>query len=164
MLVGSNAAWCHPVLYQRLAAAKAARGTRIVVIDPRRTSSCDITDLHLAIRPGADVVVFAGLLAHLAACGACVNEWIEERATGFAAALDAARSTAPSLAAASAAADLPLADLASLYDWFAATDRVVSLYSQGVNQSSAGTDKVNAIINCHLATVASTARAWGRFR
>jgi assimilatory nitrate reductase catalytic subunit len=97
-------------------------------------------------------VVFAGLLAHLAACGACVNEWIEDRATGFAAALDAARSTAPSLAAASAAADLPLADLASLYDWFAATDRVVSLYSQGVNQSSAGTDKVNAIINCHLAT------------
>jgi assimilatory nitrate reductase catalytic subunit len=152
VLVGSNAAWCHPVLYQRLAAAKAARGTRIVVIDPRRTSSCDIADLHLAIRPGADVVVFAGLLAHLAACGACVNEWIEDRATGFAAALDAARSTAPSLAVASAGADLPLADLASFYNWFAATDRVVTLYSQGVNQSSAGTDKVNAIINCHLAT------------
>src|SRR5438874_8732161 len=67
VLVGSNAAWCHPVLYQRLAAAKTARGIRVVVIDPRRTSNCDIADLHLAIRPGADVVVFAGLLAHLAA-------------------------------------------------------------------------------------------------
>src|SRR5436853_4387419 len=90
VLVGSNAAWCHPVLYQRLAAAKALRGTRVVVIDPRRTASCDIADLHLAIRPGTDVVVFAGLLAHLAACGARDAEWIEERATGFAATLDAA--------------------------------------------------------------------------
>jgi len=152
VLVGSNAAWCHPVLYQRLAAAKAARGTRVVVIDPRRTSSCDIADLHLAVRPGADVVVFAGLLAHLAACGACDPEWIEECATGFAAALGAARLTAPTIAAAATSADLPLADLVRFYDWFAATDRVVTLYSQGVNQSSAGTDKVNAIINCHLAT------------
>ncbi len=152
VLVGSNAAWCHPVLYQRLVAAKAARGTRVVVIDPRRTSSCEIADLHLAIRPGADVVVFAGLLAHLAACGACDAEWIAERATGFAAALEAACSTAPSIAAAAAGADLMLADLARFYDWFAATERTVTLYSQGVNQSSAGTDKVNAIINCHLAT------------
>src|SRR5437762_8841936 len=48
VLVGSNAAWCHPVLYQRLAAAKALRGTRVVVIDPRRTATCDIADLHLA--------------------------------------------------------------------------------------------------------------------
>src|SRR5207245_10130734 len=61
VLVGSNAAWCHPVLYQRLAAAKAAHGTRVVVIDPRRTASCDLADLHLAIRPGTDVVVVAGL-------------------------------------------------------------------------------------------------------
>src|SRR5580693_4185120 len=81
VLVGSNAAWCHPVLYQRLSSAKAARGTRVVVIDPRRTSSCDIADLHLAIRPGTDVVVFAGLLAHLAACGARDGGWIEQRTT-----------------------------------------------------------------------------------
>ena len=71
VLVGSNTAWCHPVLYQRLAAARESRGTKVVVIDPRRTATCDIADIHLAIRPGSDVAVFAGLLVHLAASGAC---------------------------------------------------------------------------------------------
>ena len=153
ILVGSNLAWCHPVLYQRLAAAKEARGTRIVVIDPRRTATCEIADLHLALRPGSDVAVFAGLLSHLAENGVCDETWTQQNMPpGFAEALDAALTTAPSLAEAASIADLPVAALARFYDWFAATERTVTAYSQGVNQSSAGTDKVNAIINCHLAT------------
>jgi assimilatory nitrate reductase catalytic subunit len=152
VLVGSNAAWCHPVLYQRLAAAREAYGTRVVVIDPRRTATCDIADLHLALRPGSDVALFAGLLVHLADSGACDPTWTRDCTTGFPAALAAAREAAPSIAAAAATADIPIRDLAQFYDWFAATERTVTLYSQGVNQSSAGTDKVNAIINCHLAT------------
>ncbi len=152
VLVGSNAAWCHPVLYQRLAAAKEARGTRIVVIDPRRTATCDIADLHLGVRPGSDVAVFAALLLHLAQIGACDRDWIGGRTSGFAAAIEAARASAPSLADAARIADVPPRDLATFFNWFAATERTVTLYSQGVNQSSAGTDKVNAIINCHLAT------------
>ncbi len=152
VLVGSNAAWCHPVLYQRLAAAKEARGTRVVVIDPRRTPTSDIADLHLPVRPGSDVALFAGLLVHLAETGRCDRDWIGAHTNGFAAALDAAKAAAPSVAASAATADIPPADLARFHEWFAATERVVTLYSQGVNQSSAGTDKVNAIINCHLAT------------
>jgi assimilatory nitrate reductase catalytic subunit len=152
VLVGSNAAWCHPVLYQRLAAAKATRGTRIVVIDPRRTETCDIADLHLALRPGSDVALFAGLLVHLAKSGACELAWTEEHTTGFAGALAAARELEDSSAGIAYLTDLPLRDLAQFYDWFAATERTLTLYSQGVNQSSAGTDKVNAIVNCHLAT------------
>ena len=152
VLVGSNAAWCHPVLYQRLAAAREARGTRVVVIDPRRTATCDIADLHLALRPGSDVALFAGLLVHLADGGRCDAAWTGTYATGFAEALNAARETAPSLAAVAAITDVAIRDLASLYEWFGVTERVVTLYSQGVNQSSAGTDKVNALINCHLAT------------
>jgi assimilatory nitrate reductase catalytic subunit len=152
VIVGSNTAWCHPVLYQRLAAAKEARETKIVTIDPRRTPTCDIADLHLAIRPGSDVAVFAGLLVHLAETGACDDAWTQTFATGFAAALAAAGGAAPSLAAVAGIADVPAADLARFFDWFAATERTVTLYSQGTNQSSAGTDKVNAIINCHLAT------------
>jgi assimilatory nitrate reductase catalytic subunit len=152
VLVGSNMAWCHPVLYQRLAAAKQAHGTRIVVIDPRRTATCDIADLHLALRPGSDVAIFAGLLVHLIDSTAGNQASVEARTTGFAAALEAARRSAPTLDAAARIADLPVADLARFCDWFAATERTVTLYSQGVNQSSSGTDKVNAIINCHLAT------------
>ncbi|MBO0737299.1 MAG: molybdopterin-dependent oxidoreductase [Alphaproteobacteria bacterium] len=148
VLVGSNTAWCHPVLFQRLAAARQTRGTRVVVIDPRRTASCEIADLHLALRPGADAALFAGLLRYLSDHGMCNNDWITGRTTGF----DAALSIAPSLAEAAAITDLPADELARFYEWFAGTQRAVTLYSQGVNQSSSGTDKVNAIINCHLAT------------
>jgi assimilatory nitrate reductase catalytic subunit len=152
VLVGSNTAWCHPVLYQRLVAARNTRGTKIVVIDPRRTSTCDIADLHLAIRPGSDVAVFAGLLVHLIAGGACDEAWTHERTSGFAATAEVARKSAPAIADVADIADVPADDLAKFYDWFAATERTVTFYSQGTNQSSAGTDKVNAILNCHLAT------------
>src|SRR6476619_3770435 len=66
ILVGSNAAWCHPVLFQRMIANKERRSARIVVIDPRRTDTAEEADLHLPIRPGMDTVLFCGLLAHRA--------------------------------------------------------------------------------------------------
>jgi assimilatory nitrate reductase catalytic subunit len=152
VLVGSNTAWCHPVLYQRLAAARAARDTKVVVIDPRRTPTCEIADIHLAIRPGSDVAVFTGLLVHLAENGVCDQAWTRQFASDFAAAAEAARLSTPTIAEAATISGVAAADLASFYDLFAATARAVTVYSQGVNQSSAGTDKVNAIINCHLAT------------
>jgi assimilatory nitrate reductase catalytic subunit len=152
VLVGSNAAWCHPVLYQRLAAAKDKRGTRIVVIDPRRTPTCEIADLHLAIRAGSDVAVFAALLVYLVDNGGWDGRWTDARTTGFVAAVEAARLAVPSLDHAAAIAEVAPRDIATFFGLFAATERTMTLYSQGVNQSSAGTDKVNAIINCHLAT------------
>ena len=54
VLAGSNAAWCHPVLYQRIQTARAERGVRVVNIDPRRTATCEGADLHLPIKPGTD--------------------------------------------------------------------------------------------------------------
>jgi assimilatory nitrate reductase catalytic subunit len=152
VLTGSNLAWCHPVLYQRLAAAKEAHGTRIVVIDPRRTATCEIADLHLAVRPGSDVALFAGLLAYLDTHGLCDRQWMTDRTGGFGAALDTARAFAPSIGNVAALTDVPADDIARFFAWFATTERTVTCYSQGVNQSIAGTDKVNAILNCHLAT------------
>src|SRR3546814_16540088 len=64
VLVGSNTAWCHPIVYQRIQAARRQRGTKLVVVDPRRTETCEDADLHLAIRPGTDVALMHGLLAH----------------------------------------------------------------------------------------------------
>ncbi len=152
VLVGSNAAWCHPVLYRRLIAASAARGTGIVVIDPRRTATCNDADLHLPLRLGSDVALFDGLLAHLAASGALDRKFIAEHTSGFDAAVAAARDSAPSISAVAELTGLDPAQIEEFYALFTHTARVVTLYSQGVNQSSAGTDKVNAIINCHLAT------------
>jgi assimilatory nitrate reductase catalytic subunit len=150
VLVGSNLAWCHPVVFQRLEAARAARGTKIVVIDPRRTATCEIADQHLALAPGSDVALFNGLLAHLAAAGLFDHRYISEHTAGVEAALAIAR--AMSVADIAACTGLPVVEITAFYAAFAGAERVVTVYSQGVNQSSAGTDKVNAIINCHLAT------------
>jgi assimilatory nitrate reductase catalytic subunit len=150
VLVGSNLAWCHPVLYQRLAAARETRGTKVVVIDPRRTATCEIADLHLAIAPGADVALYNGLLANLAAHGMLDHAYIAQHTNGFDGTLAVAE--AFSLSKTAALTGLASHDIAAFYELFARTPRVVTVYSQGVNQSSAGTDKVNAVINCHLAT------------
>ena len=151
ILTGSNLAWCHPVLYQRLAAAKAARPEmKVVVIDPRRTMSADIADMHLAIRPDGDVALFTGLLAHLSGSPAVDHAFVEDHTVGFDAAMQAA--TEYSLPDIAEATRLTIAELISFYELFERTQKTVTCYSQGVNQSQSGTDKVNAIINCHLAT------------
>ncbi|MGH7008715.1 MAG: molybdopterin-dependent oxidoreductase, partial [Stellaceae bacterium] len=149
VLAGSNMAWCHPVLFQRIETAKAARPEmRVVVVDPRRTTTADAADLHLALRPGSDAVLFNGLLAHLDAVGAIDRNYVVRYCAGLDAALEAARRSPE----AARACDLASEDVATFFDWFARTKRTVTLYSQGINQSTSGTDKVNAIINCHLAT------------
>jgi assimilatory nitrate reductase catalytic subunit len=150
VLVGSNLAWCHPVLHQRLAAAREKRATRIVVIDPRRTETCDIADLHLPLAPGSDVALFNGLLAHLDATDKVDRGYVARHTNGFAATLAEARRL--DLEDVAAITRLPRPDIEAFFDLFASVPRVVTVYSQGVNQSSAGTDKVNAIINCHLAS------------
>jgi assimilatory nitrate reductase catalytic subunit len=149
ILVGSNLAWCHPVLAQRLRTAKRDRGTRVVLIDPRGTASSDLADLHLALKPGSDVALFNGLLAHLDSAGAIDRAYVLRHVTGLDAALEAASDDAGDVAQ---TCGLDPVDLATFYDWFTATPRTVTVFSQGVNQSSRGTDKVNAILNVHLAT------------
>ena len=150
VLVGSNAAWCHPVLHQRLLAAKVAHGTKIVVLDPRRTATADAADLYLPLAAGSDVALFNGLLAFLKGAGRIDDAWVARHATGLGSALVAAGPNDIEATAEICGVDPEL--LESFYDMFARTERVMTVYSQGVNQSSVGTDKVNAIINCHLAT------------
>lgn len=145
VLVGSNLAWCHPVLHQRLLAARKARGTRIVVIDPRRTASCTDADLHLRIAPGGDVALFNRLLAAIAAAGATDPAFLA-RTEGFDATLRAARADGTDVPG------LEPSEIDRFCKLWIGTERVVTIFSQGVNQSRSGTDKVNAILNCHLAT------------
>lgn len=152
ILVGSNAAWCHPVLYQRLLAARAARGTRIVVIDPRRTKTGEDVDLFLPLAHGTDAALFSGLLVHLAETGALDDAFIRDHTSGFTDTLAEARALAPDIAQTARLTHLDPADVARFFALFRDTARTVTCYSQGVNQSARGSDKVNAILNCHLAT------------
>ena len=145
VLVGSNLAWCHPVLYQRLLAARASRGTKIVVIDPRRTASCDQADMHLALEPGSDVALFNRLFTALYEGGALDKAFLAQT-NGYDAALRAAYGDDI------AVTGLAEAEVEAFCSLWMRTERVITIYSQGVNQSTSGSDKVNAILNCHLAT------------
>jgi len=151
VLVGSNTAWCHPVVYQRIMAAREARGTKLVVIDPRRTETCEEADLHLQLRPGSDIALMNGLLAHCSDTGQIDQAFLDAHVAvpeGFWEALQ----EGSDLWSTAATCDLAPADLRAFYELFARTPRTVMLFSQGINQSIRGTDQVNAIVNVHLAT------------
>lgn len=115
------------------------------MIDPRRTTSCDGAALHLALAPGSDVALFNGLLSEIARRGHTDDGLlanVEGADAAFAAAAQADRSVT----------GLDPAERTAFYDLWCATEKVGTVYSQGVNQSTTRTDKVNAILNCHLAT------------
>ncbi|WP_299693214.1 nitrate reductase [uncultured Vibrio sp.] len=158
VITGSNLAWCHPVLFQRLRAAKQANPKlQVIVIDPRYTDTCEIADQHLAIESGSDVALFNGLLSYIDDQDALDEQYIDDHTEGFQQAIRAATcyryqkmgwgdKCVPEITGIEEQA------LVSFYQTFVSSKKVITIYSQGVNQSSQGCDKVNAIINCHLAT------------
>ena len=143
LLVGSNTAWCHPVIWQRIEKAREQRGTKIVVIDPRRTETADMADLHVRVAPDGDVALFNALLTEMLRRG-CLDE----------AYLASSVETPDGFWEGIAPCDPGISPevFAALADLVAAHPRMVTLFSQGANQSICGTDKGNAIINLHLAT------------
>lgn len=151
VLAGSNAAWCHPVLHQRMLQNRSDRGAKIVAIDPRTTATARDADLFLQIAPGTDGILFSGLFSYLAAQNAIDRDYICKHTSGFSETLARARHLAPDVEAVADRCQVSLDCVATFYSWFAGTAKTVTLFSQGINQSAQGTDKVNAIINCHLA-------------
>ncbi|MEN9707645.1 MAG: hypothetical protein RIQ68_53 [Pseudomonadota bacterium] len=152
ILTGSNAAWCHPVLFQRMIKNRQERGAKIIVIDPRRTASADEADLFLPIAPGMDSVLFSALLVAIADRGLIDEPYVSAHTKGLPEALASARQIAPDLATAARKCGLSQQVLTEFLDLWLSTPKTVTAWSQGVNQSAQGTDKVEAIINCHLAT------------
>jgi assimilatory nitrate reductase catalytic subunit len=154
VLVGSNTAWCHPVLFRRIMQEKEQRPQlKLVVIDPRRTPTCELADLHLPVRSGSDVWLFNGLLAHMSRQRLQDPEFVRRHTSGADEALEvAAASGGGDDQVVASACGIDVERLREFYEMFAANERVITAFSQGVNQSSAGTDKVNSIINCHLLT------------
>lgn len=153
VLTGSNTAWCHPVLFQRISKAKQDNpDLQIVVIDPRQTSTCDIADLHLAIAPGRDSILFNGLLSYLHQHDETNDLFVAGHTEQSKQAIAFAMDSAPDITSVARQCSLDQQDVQRFYKLFARTERVVTVFSQGINQSTSGTDKVNAIINCHLLT------------
>lgn len=150
-IVGSNAAWAHPILFRRIEDAKAANPElKIIVADPRRTDTVEIADLFLPIQPGTDVMLFNGMLHLMLWEGWTDNRYIAAHTSGFDALKTTVRECTPDKVA--QICGISKEDLLTAARMFATSPATLSLYCQGLNQSSSGTAKNAALINLHLAT------------
>jgi assimilatory nitrate reductase catalytic subunit len=148
---GHNAAWTHPVLVRRMETAR-ARGQKWVCLDPRRTDTAEMSDIHLPLAPQSDVRLWNGLLAWLITHGAIDRAYIAAHVSGFQAVEAELAKQDQSITAVAADCGVSETALTEFYALFTATPKVVSLFSMGANQSAQGVAKGSAIINCHLAT------------
>jgi len=150
-IAGSNTAWAHPVLFRRIEDAKTRHpALKIVVVDPRRTETARFADLHLAIAPGTDVALFNGMLHLILWEGLADQRYIEAHTEGFGAVRETVREFTPKATAATCG--IPEAQVIEAARLFARSRATLSLYCQGLNQSSSGTAKNAALVNLHLAT------------
>ena len=159
VLAGSNAAWSHPIAFRRIEQAKARRPEmRIVVVDPRRTETAELADLHLQLLPGTDVALFHAMLHVMVWEDLIDPAYIAAHTSGYPALRDLVRDMSPAVAA--KLCGLKAEDIAQAARWFAlgapgATPQTrqptLSMYCQGLNQSSSGTAKNAGLINLHLA-------------
>jgi assimilatory nitrate reductase catalytic subunit len=146
-IAGSNAAWAHPVLFRRI---EKAGPKNLIVVDPRKTETARAATLHLQIAPGTDVALFNGMLHVMLAEGWCDEDYIRRHTEGFDAVRETVREFDPKAAA--AVCGISEKDLFEAAKLFATSKATLSLYCQGLNQSSSGTAKNAALINVHLAT------------
>ncbi len=150
-IAGSNTAWAHPIVFRRIEDAKRAKpALKIIVADPRRTDTCEMADLHLPLQPGTDVMLFNGMLHLMLWEGWARPDYIAAHTSGFEALKATVRDCTPDRVAQVCGIDkAALIEAARL---FATSPATLSLYCQGLNQSSSGTAKNAALINLHLAT------------
>lgn len=150
-IAGSNMAYAHPVAYRRLEAARAAKpGHKLIVVDPRTTDTALMADLHLKIQPGTDVMLFNAMLHVMMQNGWLDMAYINKHTEGFDAVAKGLVDYTPKLAA--SVCGVPEGDIVTAATWFAQSNRTLSLYCQGLNQATTGTDKNTSLIALHLAT------------
>lgn len=149
-IIGANPAYAHPIVFRRMEAAKEANpNLKIVVADPRRTDTCSIADLHLPLKPGTDVPLLQAMLNVIVWEGLVDQDYIEQHTQGFDDIAKQVRSMTPRKAA--DICGLDAADIVKAALWFA-ENKTLSFWTMGMNQSTSGTDKNNALLNLHLAT------------
>lgn len=150
-LIGTNTAECHPIVYNRLRKShKKNRNVKIIVVDPRRTTTAEDADLHLAIRPGTDIDLLNGIAYLLLRWGKIDSLFIDDCTSGFPDFAEVIKHYSPQIVA--ERCGITATDVETAAHWWGDANRVLSMWSMGVNQSSEGTAKVRTIINLHLMT------------
>lgn len=151
MLVwGSNTAECHPIVFGRMKERKKDPAVSVVVVDPRRTKTCEIADIHLPIRPGTDLALANAMLRVLVAEDLIDRAYIERHTTGFEETMREASEWSPRRAA--RVCGVSGSEIVRAAKMFGEAKSALSLWTMGVNQSTVGTLKNRGIINLHLAT------------
>lgn len=151
LIIGSNTAEAHPVLFDRIRASKKARPSQqIVVIDPRRTATAEAADLHLALAPGSDIALLNALGRLLLTMNAADAPFIAEHTRGF----EEYRRflMEQDLGELCASTGLEEGQLVHLARRIADSKAFLSMYCMGMNQSTVGMWKNNSLINLHLLT------------
>lgn len=150
-LIGTNTAECHPIIFNRLQKhLKRDPKAKLIVVDPRRTKTAEVADLHLAITPGRDIDLLNGLAHLLLRWGKLDQEFIEKHTQNFADYKDVIAYYSPEIV--TAKCGISLEDLETAARYWAESEQVLSLWSMGLNQSSEGTAKICSLINLHLMT------------
>jgi ferredoxin-nitrate reductase len=151
LIAGANPAWCHPILFRRIEAHKQNRPeTRIIVVDPRKTQSCALADLHLQLLPGTDIILYNAIARVLIENGEVDYEFIANHTEGFDAYRDSVLKY--SVEEASALCDVPAADIRLAARYIAEAKGFLSLWAMGLNQSAIGVNKNLALISLNLIT------------
>lgn len=151
LVAGANPAWCHPILFRRMEAHKQANpNIKLIVVDPRRTQSCAMADLHLQIMPGTDVYLYNAIARILIENGEVDYEFIQNHTRDFEAYRDSVLQH--SVEEAAARCKVPLADIQQAATYIASASGFLSLWAMGLNQSVIGVQKNRALISLNLIT------------
>src|SRR3954464_6525295 len=149
LLLGSNTAACHPILWARIR-RRQVEGATVIVVDPRRTETAAAADLHLPVRPGSDLPLLNAMLGVIARDGLLDDRFVARRTEGIESALACAAEWPPERAAEACGVDAgAIVDAARR---FGQAKRAMALWSMGANQSTVGTLKNRALNNLCLAT------------
>jgi anaerobic selenocysteine-containing dehydrogenase len=152
LIVGANVEACHPILWGRIRARRRAGNGRVklIVVDPRTTETAKLADVHLAVRPGADVPLLNALLYEVMLAGGLDHAFIAAHTTGWEELRAALRRYQAELV--QPVAGVPAQAIVDAARIYASNGPALSLWSMGANQSTSGVDKNLALINLALAT------------
>ncbi len=150
-VTGANPAWCHPILWRRVEAAKLLNPElKIILADPRKTASSAIADIHLQLLPGTDIILNHALGRLLIEHGQTDPDFVKDHTTGFEAYRELVFSRTTSESA--ALCGLKPEELEKAARTIGNAASYISMWTMGLNQSSSGVNKNLSLINLHLIT------------
>ena len=150
-VAGANPAWCHPILWRRVEAAREKNpNIKIIVSDPRKTQTCAISDVHLQLNPGTDVVLHHAIARCLIEAGNIDKNFIDNHTDGF----DVFNEKVfeRSMQEYAAICGVSEKDICTAAKFIGNAKAFISMWTMGLNQSVIGVNKNLSLINLNLIT------------